>query len=133
MYFECSDNLNQRKNSKFEIFKISKFRNIGRSTFGRSKFWPRPLNFSRWPLKFSYVTIRSPQSVFYVNSWSIFFSVYLLSLRFSFTILYRVLLISTYSCSLSIPAFKIKYKYSIHWEWTSVGILTRWLCWTRSI
>ena len=55
MYFECSNNINNRKkifkiennksnNSTFIIliFEISKFRNIGRSTFGRSKFWPPP-------------------------------------------------------------------------------------------
>ena len=52
MYFECSNNLNNhtnlKKNSKIEksndstfvisIFEVSNCRNIGLSTFGRSKF-----------------------------------------------------------------------------------------------
>ena len=56
MYFERSNNLNNHKkkriNSEIEksnnstfvisIFEVSNFRNIGRSTFGRSKFWPPP-------------------------------------------------------------------------------------------
>ena len=53
MYFECSNNLNNHKNKELieksnyssfviSIFEVSNFRNIGRYTFGRSKFWPPP-------------------------------------------------------------------------------------------
>ena len=46
--FECSNNLNKkRKIKKIWIFEISKFRNIGHSTFGRSKCWLAPVKITR--------------------------------------------------------------------------------------
>ena len=49
---EINLKLKKSNNSTFVIliFEESNFRNIGRSTFGRSKLWSHPLLFMKWPI-----------------------------------------------------------------------------------